>query len=171
MLDMYGETSSGFWGASGDGIDVTVADTMAHGTLQDGVMTLGDGEMEMYLVRTGDAPAPEPAPEPVPGPATWTPPDAEGVIRTETRYVAVSFSNNGFEGTAEQLGAEYAVLFHDDGTVEFTVSTMTISLPWTRDGNAFVIDYSGVPLRCEPNAEGLAMEYFGNMILQMNPAE
>lgn len=171
MLDMYGETSSGLWVASGDGIDVTIADTMAHGTLQDGVMTLSDGEMEMYLVRTGDAPAPEPVPEP----ATWTPPeplpDAEGGIRTETRYVAVSFTNNGFEGTAEQLGAEYVIVFHDGGTADFTIAGTTISLSWTRDGNAFVVDYSGVPLRCEPNAEGLAMEYFGTMVLQMNPAE
>ena len=45
---------------------------------------------------------------------------------------------------------------------EFTFET-------SDDGTDYVIDYHGMPLRCTPNSEGLEMDYFSTMLLQMNP--
>ena len=89
----------------------------------------------------------------------------------DTKYTAVRYTASGMTVEGAPAGMEYSVVFHADKTVDLTIATMTVSLPWSSDGSDYVIDYYGNALRCTPNSEGLEMDYFGTMLLQMNPQQ
>ena len=80
--------------------------------------------------------------------------------------------NKGEPVDASLMGAVYSVVFHENGKADFVMAGASIKdLPWKEIGGDFVIDYSGNPIACTPNAEGLSMDFFGSLILQMNPEE
>ena len=87
----------------------------------------------------------------------------------ETKYTAVRYTASGMTVEGAPAGMEYSVVFHADNTADLTIATMTVSLSWSIDSADYVIDYHGIPLRCTPNSEGLEMDYFSTMLLQMNP--
>ena len=87
----------------------------------------------------------------------------------DVRYTGVRYTASGVTVAGTPGDMEYALVFHKDGSVDFTMAAMTLSLSWSRDGADYVIDYNGMPLRCTPNSEGLEMDYFSTMLLQMNP--
>ena len=123
----------------------------------DGMLCLQVMGFEIYMVPDGSAPA---------APASVS---AEGGIAMDVRYTAVQYTVAGVSRDASMLGAEYAVVFHSNATVDFTMAGFTVSLPWSQDGTDCVIDFSGNAIRCKPNGEGLEMDYLGTMLLQMNP--
>ena len=125
----------------------------------DGMLSLQIMGMEIYMTPAGDAPA-APAPAPVPA--------ADG-IAMDVRYTGVRYTASGVTIVGTPGDMEYSLVFHDTGSVDLTIATMTLAFSWSRDGADYVIDYNGMPLRCTPNSEGLEMDYFGAMLLQMNP--
>ena len=72
---------------------------------------------------------------------------------------------------ASALGAEYSVVFHEDGTLDFTMAgTAVPGLLWKADGDALTIDYYGAgEIRVTADDEGIAFDMFGTMTLKMVP--
>lgn len=121
--------------------------------------------------------APDPTPAPTSAPTlapTSTPVPAEpdpaaGFIGV--RYVCVSAETGGRTLDASVLGAEYAVIFHPDGTADFVLSgTPVPGLSWRMDGDDAVIDYFGsMEIRFTIGEGYLTMDYFGSMLLRLEP--
>jgi len=117
--------------------------------------------------------------------ATWVPglyplaipaPDAaaaEGAaLLMETRYVCKTYTAAGFTLDAATLGAEYAAVFHADGTVDFTLAGIAVpGLHWSTADGVIAIDYYGNPLPCTPTDAGFDMDYFSSMMMHFVPAE
>lgn len=97
---------------------------------------------------------------------------ASGSISTGVKYTCTSFTSAGFTMGAASLGAEYALLFHEDGTVDFTVAGFTATgLPCTVNADGqYAIDYYGTPILCVPTDAGVDLDYFGAMTLHFVPA-
>jgi len=95
-----------------------------------------------------------------------------GEIRLGVKYVCTSYSVGGVPNDASILGAEYAVLFREDGLADFTMSGFTftdLGCTVAEDGTR-TIHYVGNALPCVPTATGIDMDYFG-IIYHMVPAE
>lgn len=106
-------------------------------------------------------------------PATSDAPVSSGsALLMETRYVCKSYTASGFTLNAATLGAEYAAVFHANGTVDFVLAGISLTgLPCTAADGAYVIDYYGNPLSCIPTDAGFDMDYFGSMTMHFVPAE
>jgi hypothetical protein len=72
------------------------------------------------------------------------------------------------------LGAEYAVVFHENGLADFTLAGMTVpSLPWglqkvavgLTSVDAFAINYYGSMFNAVLTDAGFDMDYYGTMTL------
>lgn len=97
--------------------------------LEDGSLRLEQDGMAILFTREGA--------EIVPGAPATTPATAAEPIRSEvpaadagslmeTKYVCVSADVEGVTIQASMLGAEYALVFHEDGTSDFTVAGVTV---------------------------------------------
>ena len=125
-------------------------------------------------------PTPAVTPEPLPAAtdaptqaaADAPPPDAgDAAVALDKRYVCVSADVAGRTLDASVLGAEYAVTFHGDGTADFVLSGVPVpGLAWrTADGD-LVIDYFGAgEIHFVPGEGFLTMDYFGSMLLRLEP--
>jgi hypothetical protein len=161
----------GRWRADGDTVYIDDGTGEMPLVLRDGTLFLDGGDMAMTFTRTGEAggqpaaPA-DPAPDAVPA-------SGEGGIRTEVKYTCVTLKdkNNGTPVDAASRGmASYAVLFHDDGTAEFTMAGPAITgLTWTETDGVYSLNYFGNTIVCTPSGEGLEMDFLGSLLLQMNP--
>ena len=99
--------------------------------------------------------------------------------RMETKYVMESAEVQGYTMTPEQLGGlAYALAFHADGSVEFTMAgTEVPGLTWTQvtaqtdagEAQACIIDYYGTPLSAVLTQTGFDMNYFDSMIIHFAP--
>ena len=182
-----------------DGEQATVPATIENGRLvigeplnltlamhADGSVSAGDEDVTMYFALTGPAPEigaqPEPAIEPEPAateepapavteaPAAPEPaPAANGDI-FGVKFVCTGYEVTGYKFDASMLGAEYAVVFEENGGVQFTMAGQDVpGLTWTQDGDALVIVYfDGTPLRFEPIEEGLQVDFYG-MLMTYEP--
>ena len=95
-----------------------------------------------------------------------------GEIRLGVKYVCTSYSVGGVPNDASILGAEYAILFREDGLADFTMSGFTftdLGCTVAEDG-ARTIHYAGNTFPCVPTVTGIDMNYFG-IIYHMVPAE
>lgn len=106
--------------------------------------------------------------------AETTAPVASGELSTVgTRFVCTTYTTAGFTMDAATLGAEYAVVFHDSGTADFTMAGILLpNLPYTvtADG-VYAINYYGTMFNCIPTEAGLDMDYYGTMTMHFVPAE
>lgn len=104
--------------------------------------------------------------------ASDAPVSSGSALLMETRYVCKSYTASGFTLDAATLGAEYAAVFHANGTVDFVLAGIPLTgLPCTAADGAYVIDYYGNPLSCVPTDAGFDMDYFGSMTMHFVPAE
>ncbi len=108
-----------------------------------------------------------------PGAAEADAPAASGgEILPGVKYVCTSYSAGGVTNDASILGAEYAILFREDGLADFTMGgfTMTdLGCTVAEDGTRTVY-YVTNELPCVPTETGLDMDFFG-IIYHMVPAE
>ena len=100
--------------------------------------------------------------------------------RLEKKFVAKSYTSFGQTMDASMLGAEYAVVFHENGLADFTLAGMTVpSLPWglqkvavgLTSVDAFAINYYGSMFNAVLTDSGFDMDYYGTMTLHFVLAE
>ena len=100
--------------------------------------------------------------------------------RLEKKFVAKSYTSFGQTMDASMLGAEYAVVFHENGLADFTLAGTTIqSLPWGLQKvpvglstvDAFSINYYGTMFNAALTDAGFDMDYYGTMTLHFVLAE
>ena len=86
----------------------------------------------------------------------------------------------GQDFDASMLGTEYSVIFHENGTCDFTMAGMAMpNLPWGMQKvavgldqvDAFVINYYGMAFNAILTDTGFDMDYYGTMNLHFVPAE
>ena len=152
-----------------------ILDGMRFTLQEDGALCMEEDGAKMFFAR-GDAesaPAPEASAEP-------EVPAATGALdRMDTRFVMASADVQGYSMTPEQLGGlEYALVFHADGTMEFTMAgTKVPGLQWTQgtvqtdagEADAYIIDYYGTPLPAALTETGFDMNYFDSMLIHFAP--
>ena len=94
--------------------------------------------------------------------------------RLEKKFVAKTYTSFGQTMDASMLGAEYAVVFHENGLADFTLAGTTIqSLPWGLQKvpvglstvDAFSINYYGTMFNAALTDTGFDMDYYGTMTL------
>ena len=176
---------------------ISILDGEAAATLrEDGTLSLEMSDATLWYERTGDAPeAPteEPAPEITPEPEITTEPEvtpepepqsADGVIDLndifEKKYTMTAADVSGYSMTAEQMGGEYSIVFHEDGTLNFVIAGVEVAgLTWTygkvpaQEGevDGVIVDYYTQMLNLVPTQEGFDMDYFGTMTIHFAPEE
>ena len=100
--------------------------------------------------------------------------------RLEKKFVARSYTSFGQTMDASMLGAEYAVVFHENGLADFTLAGMCVSsLPWglqkvavgLSSVDAFCINYYGSMFNAVLTDSGFDMDYYGTMTLHFVLAE
>ncbi len=100
--------------------------------------------------------------------------------RLEKKFIAKSYTSFGQTMDASMLGAEYAVVFHENGLADFTLAGTTIqSLPWSLQKvpvglstvDAFSINYYGTMFNAALTDAGFDMDYYGTMTLHFVLAE
>ena len=136
-----------------------------------------DGSLTFHMMgmtftcRRAEAPAPEPtseptaAPEPIATPEPTATPAPNPI--TEARFTCTRAEVGGYNLDPSMLGGEYAVVFHQDHSVSFTVSGARLNnLSWRLDGDVVVIDYYDAgELRFVPADGGYTLDYFGTMTM------
>lgn len=141
---------------------------LQYGSTQGGYMIFSQDESAQWDPSL--LAAPEAAAAPAVGPAT---PSSGGGILTGVRYVCTSFTSSGFTMDASNLGAEYAVIFHENGQADLTMAGVIVtglSYAITADGQ-YAIDYYGMAFLSTPTDSGVDMDYAGAMTLHFVPAE
>lgn len=93
----------------------------------------------------------------------------------EEKYVCTKFETAGTTLDAASLGAEYSVIFHEDGTLGFVMAGADVpGLKWefkkvqtdTGEADAYTVVYfDGTELNFIPTESGLELDFFGSMIL------
>ena len=149
----------------GEPLDVTLA---MH---EDGTISADKDDVIIYFTRSENG-APEPAPAPVdPEPVPVPEPVPAAASAIGVKYVCVSYEASGYTFDAAMLGAEYSIVFEENGAASFTLAGQTVpGLTWTQDGDAFTIIYfDGTPMRFEPTETGFQLDYFGAMLLNFEP--
>ena len=155
-------------------------DVLQYGTEVSGYMIFSknpamvwDGSIPLFDPFASTEPEPTAAPaEPAPTAAPEAPaPQGSGEIMMEVKYTAKTYVAAGVEIGASALGAEYSVVFHADGTLDYTMAgTPVPGLLWKADGDALTIDYYGAgEIRVTADGEGIAFDMFGTMTLKMVP--
>ena len=101
--------------------------------------------------------------------------------RLEKKYVMASADVQGMSMTPAMLGGyEYSLIFHEMGSVDFTMAGAAVpNLTWTQskvmtdDGekDALIIDYYGTPLNVIVTEEGFDMNYFDSMTIHFAAEE
>ena len=184
-----------------DGVARLDSATMTIGA--DGLLCLEEEGTKMFFTRDGEesASAPEapaaPAEPEVPAepetpaePEAPTEPEAPAEPETpaepaatfdrlETKFVMTGAEIQGYSMTPDQLGGlEYALVFHADGAVEFTMAGTSVpGLTWTQgtvqtdagEAEAYIIDYYGSPLTAVLTQTGFDMNYFDSMLIHFGP--
>ena len=88
--------------------------------------------------------------------------------------------SSGYSMTAEQMGGEYSIVFHEDGTLNFVIAGVEVAgLTWTygkvpaQEGevDGVIVDYYTQMLNLVPTQEGFDMDYFGTMTIHFAPEE
>lgn len=96
------------------------------------------------------------------------------------KFVAKTYTSFGQTMDASMLGAEYSMLFYENGTCDFGLAGMVVpNLPWglqkvatgLTEVDAFVINYYGTMFNAVITDTGFDMDYYGTMTLHFVPAE
>ena len=163
------EEDTGAWTVSGGValIDGTQAVLQADGTL-----CMEEDGAKIIFTRDGEASAPA-APAGTEHSAAGNADDFSD--RLEVKYVLDTADVQGYTMSASMLGgAEYSLIFHENGTADFVLSGAVVSgLSWTQqrsatedgEADAFVIDYYGTPLNVILTEAGCDLNYFDSMLM------
>ena len=102
-------------------------------------------------------------------------------IYLEQKYVCKSADANGYTMDASVLGAEYSVIFHENGLTDFVLAgTKVPELEWTQgkvqtetgEADAFSIVYlDGTTLNFVITETGLDLDFYGSMLMHFEPEE
>jgi len=138
--------------------------------LEDGRLCIEEEGLRMFFVKGEDAgtiPANPAVAEVVPA----APVQAAQSGMTETKYICVNASMDGYTIEASMLGGEYSLTFHDNGTADFVVVGAAMpDISWTRlDNGNFQLDYFGTKMEIVWTETGCDMNYFDTMLLHFVP--
>ena len=142
---------------------------LRYGTELSGYMVFSQNESATW----SPAPAATPVPAPTAAPAAPAAPTGGNVERLNVKFVCKSYTSAGFTLDASMLGAEYALLFREGGTCDFTMAGFTAAnLPYTVSAEGvYVINYYGTMFNCTPTDAGFDMDFYGTMMMHFVPAE
>ena len=156
------------FGESGMPIFLLEDGFLRYGTELSGYMVFSQDEAAVWTPAAAATPAPTPAPTAAPqAPVTGD------VAHLNTRFVCRTYTSAGYTMDASMLGAEYALVFHDNGTADFTMAGFTaVNLPYTVTAEGvYAINYYGTMFNCTPTASGFDMDFYGTMMMHFVPAE
>ena len=117
---------------------------------------------------------------PVEVPAAPTETITDVNARLERKFVAATYTSFGQTMDAAMLGGEYSMVFHENGSCDFSMAGMAMpNLPWgmqkvavgLEEKDAFVINYYGAMFNAVLTETGFDMDYYGTMTLHFVPAE
>jgi len=128
------------------------------------------------------APTPTPAPTaaPVPSGKAYKSVTGKDVyaydVQCEVVYEGMFGMTSGVRLDSSMLGGRYAVVFHEDGTCDFTIAGYDVpGITWSKETNdaegiVLVVDYYTAPLRFQSfiDSDGklsLELNYFDAMII------
>ena len=182
-------------------IDGKVLSITSDGKLcmeEDGAQILFERADDAASAAAGESPAAEPAEEPpVSEPAenegVETPEDgakmstSDGQTGTavdqssylERKYICKSVDANGYNMDASTLGAEYSVIFHANGSMDFVLAGTNVpGLEWTQgkvqtevgEADAFSTVYlDGTTLNFAITEAGFDLDFYGSMLMHFEP--
>ena len=156
------------FGESGMPIFLLEDGFLRYGTELSGYMVFSQDEAAVWTPAAAATPAPTAAPTAAPqAPVTGD------VAHLNTRFVCRTYTSAGYTMDASMLGAEYALVFHDNGTADFTMAGFTAAnLPYTVTAEGvYAINYYGTMFNCTPTASGFDMDFYGTMMMHFVPAE
>ena len=174
-----GETEDlALWVVVGDA--AVVADEIV--TIGEGGRLYLEGEgMRMAFARAEETPAEQSANAQEAGQAQSSEkPERDLKARLGKKYVCTSYTAMGNTLDAATLGAEYSMVFDENGKMDFCLSGVMMSdLPWgletvsigLEQAEAFVINYYGVEYVAVVSDTGFDMDYYGTMTLHFEAAE
>ena len=165
---------------------------------EDGAQILFERTDDAASAAAGESPAAEPAEEPpVSEPAenegVETPEDgakmstSDGQTGTavdqssylERKYICKSVDANGYNMDASTLGAEYSVIFHANGSMDFVLAGTNVpGLEWTQgkvqtevgEADAFSTVYlDGTTLNFAITEAGFDLDFYGSMLMHFEP--
>ena len=169
---------SGMWYDDEGTVRFGKADTPL--VLLDGGFLRYGSQLAGYMVFSQDAnatwtPAPAVTAAPTAAPTTVpaAPATSDNVGRLNVKFICKSYTSAGYTMDASMLGAEYALLFHDNGTCDFTMAGFTANnLPYTVTAEGvYAINYYGTMFNCTPTDAGFDMDFNGTMMMHFVPAE
>ncbi len=164
-------TESGAWAYENGQV---IVDGVAIEVTGDGRLLMADEDSKLYFVKADAALTEAPA-APTEEPAAPTEEPAAPISlddRMDRKYICVSALVGEEPMLGSQLGGEYSLCFHADGTVDFVIGgIMTMKLNWTETDDGLIIDYSGNPMKTTLTEEGFELDFLGAMLLQLAPEE
>ena len=157
------------FGDSGMPIFLLDGGFLRYGTEMSGYMVFSQNESATW----SPAPAATPVPAPTAAPAAPAAPNGGNVERLNVKFVCKTYTSAGYTMDASMLGAEYALVFHDNGMADFTMAGFTANnLPYTVTAEGvYAINYYGTMFNCTPTDAGFDMDFYGTMMMHFVPAE
>lgn len=148
--------------------DETSGVFLRYGTEADGYLIFSQNEQAVWTPDLSAAqPAAAAAEVPAPAPAQ----DSASTGLMEIHFICKQYTTGGITGDAAVLGAEYSVVFHDNGTADLTLAGLAMTaLPYTvTEDGVYSINYYGTFFNCVPTEKGFDLDYYGTMTLHMVP--
>ena len=97
----------------------------------------------------------------------------------EQKYICKSVDANGYNMDASTLGAEYSVIFHENGMANFVLAGTNVpELAWTQgkiqtetgEADTFSIEYmDGTTWNFVITEAGLDLDFYGSMLMHFEP--
>ena len=165
------ETGNVYVGESADGVGMVLTllngGFMQYGTQLGGYMMFSrDEDADWAPEESASAPG---VAAPVPEPAAPAAPVTVDGAYLERKFIARTAEVSGYTMPAANLGGEYAVTLHADGTADFVMVNVPVpALRWSDNGDGtLTLDYYGTPMLLTPTQEGMDLDYMGSMLLHM----
>ncbi|MBQ3484549.1 MAG: leucine-rich repeat protein, partial [Clostridia bacterium] len=136
---------------------------LRYGTEMSGYMVFSQNESATW----SPAPAATPVPAPTAAPAAPAAPTGGNVERLNVKFICKTYTSAGYTMDASMLGAEYALVFHDNGMADFTMAGFTANnLPYTVTAEGvYAINYYDTMFNCTPTDAGFDMDFYGTMMM------
>ncbi len=163
------------FGESGMPMTLLEGGFLQYGTELGGYMIFSQDPEAVYTPAAAEPTAAPEAPAAVSGRTFTSNEEYLGI-----KFVADTYTMAGQTYDASALGAEYSLLFYENGTCDFSMAgAMMPGLSWGL-GNvavgltqieAFSINYYGTMFNAVPTSTGFDMDFYGTMTLHFVPAE
>ncbi len=148
---------------------------LQYGSTMGGCMIFSQ-DAEAVYTPAATHPAATQAPAEVPAARTFEQP----TDYLDIKFVANAYTMANQTYDASVLGAEYSLLFQENGTCDFIMAGAALpDLSWGLNSvsiglsktDAFVINYYGMTFNAIPTSTGFDLDYYGTMTLHFVPAE